>query len=306
MRAESLPTIAGAGRRLDRWLTRHSFDYHKRKSYRRFRDSLAPGLRPLVVFQMGKVGSSSVVATLREHASGYEVFQIHGLTRRWLREVEGQYRHASRAHHRAVLDRHVLESRYLLERLERAPSSERWKVISLVRDPVARNVSSFFQAFPIYFPDDADELSDRAIGRLDTSRLVKMFLEGFGAERHDLPLTWFPTYLQPVFGVDVYAAPFDPRRGYQIYRSDACDLLVLRFEDLDRALQPALRELLGIDVAAASRANVSSEKSYASAYAEFKKAVTFPPDYLDRLYTSDYARHFYSADEIAHFRSLWS
>jgi hypothetical protein len=297
--------VSSLPKRLDRALQRRSFEYFKRRRFYEYRARIRDDLEPLIVYQMGKVGSSTVVETLTNHCPQYAVYQVHVLTRDWIRNVEDQYREASKDLGKPTIDEHVLASRYLLERFNRERGDKRWKVISIVRDPVARNISAFFQAFPIYFSQEAAKHGGKSISGLEVDRLISLFLDQFGEDRHRLPLEWFQIHMQPAFGLDLYDSPFDRDKGYQTYSNQQCELLVLRMEDLRNTLQPALRDFLGVEIPALASANVSADKEYADTYREFMEQMTLPPSYLDTLYNSAYARYFYSEDEIAGFRRRW-
>lgn len=290
--------------RVDRWLRARWFPYMKRRAYQNLVRGVDASRTPIIVFQMGKVGSSSIVKTLSSHLGGHQIFQVHFLTRPWMKRVENEFRQASRVRGRAFIDRHVLESRYLIGQLEASASGKPWKVISMVRDPVARNVSAFFQAFPVYFAREHHN-GGGGMAELDSDQLLDLFINQFGADRHAVPLTWFQREVEPTFGIDVFQEPFDTARGYQIYRNSRCELLVLRMEDLDRVASAALQEFLGFDVPSQVNSNRAEDKDYADVYREFRSRLVLPKAYLDQMYESTYATQFYSPEELLRFRSRW-
>lgn len=260
---------------------------------------------PLIVYQMGKVGSSSVVDSLNHLRLDMEVFQVHVLTREWIRKVNGQYRDASKTHGRPMVDEHLLASRYLRHMIDKFPTKHRWKVITMVRDPVAKNISAFFEAFPIYFPHEAQELKRSNLTVADkVTLLVDLFLTRF--ERHDVPLTWFDTHMRPVFNIDVFSEVFNYDKGYHIYRGENADLLLLRLEDLDRCSRQGFKEFLNVDNFVLRDRNVSADKEYAPAYALFKKTVSLPERYVSRIYSSKLMLHFYSENERAALLEKWA
>lgn len=291
--------------RIDKALQRRWFDYFLERRYQQYVATLDGGQRPIVVFQMGKVGSSTVVETLNKHCPQLAPYQVHVLTHEWIATVERQYRHASIDHGRPSIDEHVLTSRYLRTLMDREPK-RRWKVISIVRDPIARNISTFFQSFPVYFSKESGDQGEAALGTIAIDDLIRLFLEQFGERRHNMPLAWFQTHMQPAFGVDVYATPFDRDRGFTVIEDASCDLLLLRTETLRATLPEALQEFLGISIPGVEDSNVSSDKDYAMAYRAFKSRLTLPKEYLDRMYDSVYSRHFYSDEDIHRFRRAWS
>lgn len=288
---------------LDRKLRRRSYRYFKWSASRAYRAQRNVQRDPLIIYQMGKVGSSTLVRTFESLVHPYELFQVHALTWPWIEKIEEQYRHASRVQGRPILDEHILASRYLRRLMDSSKPDFRWKVVTLVRDPVARNISTFFQGFPIYFPhlsgliEGEDEMETRV------DRIIDVFLQQYS--EHDAPLTWYDEHFKPVFGMDVFDTPFDTSKGYQVYRTDRADVLLMRLEDFDRTLPQAIHEFAGLRIDNIRPANISSQKSYSSAYGAFRKRIDLPLAYVERIYGSRFARHFYSPAELADFSARW-
>ena len=290
---------------LHKKLHRKSFGYAKRRAYADWCARIDPTKEPLIVYQMGKVGSSTVCRTLHQFQTTHNIFQVHVLTWDWIHRVEEQYRQASADHGRTMLDEHILTSRWVRTCMDRNPA-QKWKVIALVRDPVARNVSAFFQAFPVYFSKLSKKNGDGNITALETQELVSLFLKEFGQDRHDLPLEWFDLHFKPAFGLDVFKEPFDQAAGYKIYHGDQCDLLLMRMEDLKACMQPALEAFAGLKIDGLARANAAADKDYAQQYQDFHAQLRLPQSYLDRLYDSDFAKYFYTQEQLENFRQKWS
>jgi hypothetical protein len=250
---------------------------------------------PILVYQMGKVGSSTVYRSLLAAAPGREVFQVHLLHDLDAMEAAVRTRHANPSRTLAQIER----GRKLRARVDRSVD-ESWNVITLTRDPVQRNVSAFFENLTELVPDAE---ARRSRDELTTSFLRDVFLDRY---EHSAPLTWFPAQLEPVFGVDVYATRFDAARGTDVYESPRGRLLLIRLEDLGTQGVPAIREFLGLDRFSLVQKNISSGKSYAGIYEAFGREIVLPDDYLDRMYDSQYARHFYTDSEIDAFRRRWT
>ena len=83
------------------------------------------------------------------------------------------------------------------------------RVVTMVRDPVARNVSSYVQHW--------DEIRGvrRAHERVPMPQLLRKFHDVF---EHDEPLIWFDTVIREEFGVDVFASSFDRSRRWGGHR----------------------------------------------------------------------------------------
>lgn len=253
----------------------------------------------MVVHQMGKVASTAVVRSLERAAVG-PVYHVHVLSADGIRQVKDVYR---RTWSRNGPAWHLWQSLHLERRLRR-PAPAPWTVITLVRDPVARNVSSFFQVGEAEYGIDFSSLVDREWDHGLIDGLRDAFLHRFGG--HDEPEAFLDAELGAVFGVDAYATPFPTSQGYDIIAADRARVLVLRVEDLRRCFSVAIEEFLGVLDVALEGANTSESKQYGPLYQRFRDQVALPATYLDAMYGSRYARHFYTADERRALRARWT
>jgi hypothetical protein len=111
--------------------------YH-RLDLRRYHRPAPP---PVLVYQMGKVGSETVARSLGDEQLARSVYHLHFLTPQGLARAAETYREHWRPDGNA---HHVWDGEFIRERLQEAGDGEQWPVITLVRDPVARNLSAFF------------------------------------------------------------------------------------------------------------------------------------------------------------------
>ncbi|MDG2112112.1 MAG: putative capsular polysaccharide synthesis family protein [Actinomycetota bacterium] len=251
-----------------------------------------------VVFQMGKVGSTTVADSLEALGDRPHVYHTHFLTPTGIAWAEEQYR-SNYARTRA-LPLHVIDSILLRERLD-AGATLGWRVVTLLRDPVARNLSSFFQTMYLDRPDvDITDTSDAAVARLH-----QRFLDAFD---HDFPLRWLDEELGASLGVDPYSATDTGSGGAFILeaRGSRPGLLVLKLERLVADGPAALGGFLDRPEVPLLDANAAESKDYGALYHRFMDTLELPSSYLDRMYESKMARHFYDAEELAGFRSRWT
>jgi hypothetical protein len=190
-----------------------------------------------------------------------------------------------------------------------APDGKKWKVITLIRDPVARNVSSFFENMELFEYDYAAKMKS---GREEdiVAELMELFrkkyIDGSDAAHVDAdPLTWFDEELKTVFDVDVLEGDFPVERGFEIYEGPLADVLFIRLEDLGTYMGEAFERFLGLEGAGLQQSNVGTDKDYAPLYRRFLDTFKIPGAYLDRMYNSKVSRHFYTEEELAKFRSRW-
>lgn len=252
---------------------------------------------PVVVYSMGKVASRAVHATLSKAHLPNPVFHVHYLSVPHIEEVELVAKNSGWRGSRTGM----VEGKSLRRLGDLTWGRSRWKVVSLVREPVAREISDLFQNlhhFPHLVNLTEDALVSGAISELQNA------LANFD-EDNDYAATWFDREVKDVFGFDVYDAAFDPAIGYAIYQAQHADILILRLEDLSDCASDAFRQFLGIKDFKLLKVNEGLQKSYKDAYQLVLERISFSEHVLNRVYNTRYARHFYTSEELAAFKQRW-
>ena len=267
---------------------------------RTLRRSIHEPCDKIVIYQMGKVGSTSIQFSLESRKLEIPVFHIHYLNPVNMRRIEKIYRKNWSKGERPA---HLWQSEYLNRRKDTGLTGEKWKVISLVRDPVSRNVSSFFQV--LYLQENYHYLKNIGQRSLDevTDDVIRLFFDQF--PDHDIPLQWFDTEMMQVLGVDVYRHVFPKDKGYVVIPGAKWDIMLIRLESLNNCASDAFKDFLGLDGFSVVDSNVGESKDYADLYNAFKKKLCFPEEYLEKMYSSKMVKHFYTEDEIAIFKNKW-
>lgn len=256
--------------------------------------------RPVLVYTMGKVGTTTLVQSLEKSLAGTPIYHLHTLDAERIRQMEALSRRLF-CHSRTV-HRHLLNSLFVQHQVMRA-GQPRWKLITMVREPVARNVSAFFQMLDKEYRDQG--FRRRILAGADDGLLEEMIRFFHETWVHGNALHWFDREIKRVFGVDVLAGEFPHTKGYRIVTASQCDVLVMRLEDLDRCVGPAVKAYLGVELNPSDRGQHSARKYYADTYRQFCRKLVLPGEVLDEIYGSRMVRHFYSDQEIAAFRSKW-
>ena len=254
--------------------------------------------RPVIVFQSGKVGSTSLHLSLEKKFKELEistpVYHAH-----ILEKIDQRIERIKqiRTDPSASIQK-LLESKKIRQQIDNN-HEQCWSVISLVRDPVAKKISTFFQLIDEYIPDWKKQWKS---GELKLEDLQKMFFKKSGDND---PGQWFDNQIKPIWGIDIFKTPFDKTNGYHIYTfTPRVNLMIIRMEDLNRVAENAFREFMGLESFSIISTNVGEEKPYRKLYEQFKK-LPLPASYLDKEYSSRYARYFYTENEIAAFRKHW-
>jgi len=251
---------------------------------------------PLILYQMGKVGSETLEASLQSHDIKRPIVRVHSLIVEHIEEALSSL-NLSRAQY-FQRSRLVLDGTHFAKELSRDLHKTRWQVITMVRDPVAQNISSFFQILDMIIPDFEARLQRDCIS-LD--ELMEQFVTRYPINS---PFAnWFKVEMQSSFDIDVFAYDFDVEAGYRIYREPQINLLLLRLEDLDRVAQQAIREFLDIDNFSLQRTNEATQKNYYKLYKRFCTEAAFPSAYVDGIYDGQIAQHFYNQAELERFKA---
>lgn len=257
-------------------------------------------LIPIVIFQPGKVGSMSVMASLKKRLKkmglSTKVYHTHRLEK-----IDEQIEFVKKARNApSNTISKLIESKELRQEIDSQPE-QNWNVLTLVRDPVAQRISALFQLIHEYIPDWQEKLKN---GQLTIQELQEMLFEKeeFDIQRLD---NWFDEQMKPVWGLDVYQMPFNCDQGYHIYGlGPRVSLMIVRLEDLDKVSKQAFNEFIGIKNFSVVHTNTSEEKPYRELYKQFK-SLPLPSKFVDIAYNTRYARHFYLPEELQRFRSKW-
>jgi hypothetical protein len=251
----------------------------------------------ILVHQMGRAGSMTTVNTLRASGVSTPVFHCHWLNQETIRQrmawLDGKKD--------SLQPLNIRVSRRIAEELNTAGTGRRrWKLVSVFREPIGRNVSAFFLSIQV-FVEDFFQRYPR--GELSNEQLLSAFLEKFP---HDEPLEWFDREVRDVFGLDVYEHEFDPDQGYRVIRHGNTDLLLIKLETLNSCYRDAFGDFLGVDVSDLKQTHVTEADPAYSMYKDFAQQLKLPRHYVDRMCQSRYMKHFYSSTERDALLRRWS
>jgi hypothetical protein len=227
---------------------------------------------PVLIYQFGKVGSSSILDSLLPQWPGL-VIHAHTLQRRDDEPAE------------------ITVARDILQR-----ANERIFVITTVREPIARNISAFFQNF-----ERETGISEKQAHTISIQELIAVFLKKYP---HNTPLRWFDENFKNFTGIDVFEHDF-PKLGIRIIRHQNIDLLLMLSEVPDWLKELAIKQLLSLDQFRLKTTNVGDNKRYAETYRQFLQAFTAPDWYMQQMYGSRFFLHFYAPHEDA-LKALWT
>lgn len=250
-------------------------------------------LNPVLVWQMGKVGSKSIL-NLLEAAHEFAVFHFHHSNPEIIDIVKNRHDKTGNDY-----PANLKFSMEFLETMEaiKASSNQPIKIVSAVRDPLERNISAFFQNLALYAPPQPPA---------DVKKYADLLIEQFIQEYDQtLPLLWFNREINSATDLNVFEGQMDPETSQFRLTSEKFDLLVLRVEDSDELKAKLLNDFLNRENLVFRRDNKSSVKSYANLYKNFLERIVIPKHMIDLLYDSQLCRTFYSPEEIMKMKEKW-
>jgi len=284
-------------------------DYRVTHPYHRLRLWLE-GLRSkdkIVIYQMSKVGSTTIWKSLESLNLDIPIYHVHTLRHEQIsRAIERDKANFPKLR---FMYPETIHSEYLRSQLDRNNIVNPWSVITLVRDPVAKLLSSFFQNLEREFLLGLDYR--KKIKAEGDKKVLQEVIERFYQEYVDNPsrthpFEWFNFELRESLNVDLFAEHPLSGRTYYIYNTRLARILLLKLESLNDSYQSAFQDFLGLKNVNLVQANVGLQKRYKSLYKNFIKEVNLPVDYLDKIYQTELVRHFYSESEIEQFYQRWT
>lgn len=241
---------------------------------------------PIVILTPGKVGSSSVYYTLKKESKN-QVFHIHNFSEKGIEKSIRDHIHSNRK----SKPLHLIVSKFLRKKL--TTYTGKLFIISIIREPISREISSFFQNTDQY----KDILENKKL-EIDTDMAQKILHEKFEADICNQLKDWFDLEIKNNFGIDVFDEKFDYENKYVIRQHNNNHLLLLKMEDLDTVFPIAIKTFMDLDAPLKlQKANVSDKKHYASTYKSIKKSIKLSQKEMSQIVNSPFFQHFYLQDK---------
>ena len=148
------------------------------------------------------------------------------------------------------------------------------KIITLVRYPTDRNLSSFHFRLSCYMSSHVLKINPS--DELKTEFFLKLF-------RHDYILNWFDNEFYKNTGINVYDYKFDKSKGYTIIEKE--NLLILKSDGVSEIFEEATESFLG------ERVKLVIKKRNNPPYLGMIKYL--PSTYFVDMHDNKYVEHFF-------------
>lgn len=247
--------------------------------------------RPCLVYQMSKVGSTSVYESLRN--AGASPLHVHSIAGFHGYSTSDYLRDHGVA---PTIDFYVGKLLYPYLRW----TSHRVKVISLVRDPIARYLSMLF-----HWNEHSAGSSDVVTSDVEESRCALREKLSRPSTLEEGMFTWFDREIKTTLHVDVMNEPFDRELGAGVFKGPRADVLVVKLECLSDLLSTVVSDFVGAPLEEV-QANVGRRRARGDDYEHVKRTLQLPEDVVHRIYDHHWVRHFYSDAEISTLKRKWT
>ncbi|HYG35000.1 MAG TPA: putative capsular polysaccharide synthesis family protein [Clostridia bacterium] len=257
--------------------------------------------RVMFIYQMPKIGSQTVEATLQQAGFPHPIFRFHYLsatvsapmreilkTKRgdefWRRSAQRQLDHIEEITQIIRIRRRLRAVGFKIPKIE---------VITGVRDIIGLGLSSLFENHKLFVKDPKDMNVEICRASLLHPGTLTPLRE------------WFDLEIKTFLDLDVFASPFPCGKGYTVYENGFARMLLYRFESL-KALPTILSEFLGCPIPALENRNLGEAKNYNQQYHCAKQDLRLPADFVALQYRSKPMQHFYADAERQRFQRQWS
>jgi hypothetical protein len=257
--------------------------------------------RLVLIYQMPKIGSQTIEATLRQWSFPHPIYRFHYLspasTRTlrsglsssipdpaWKREAQQQLDSIR------TMSRVVRLRRFLCLCGCRIPKLE---VITGVRELISLMVASIFENY-LYFVPNLESMT------VNACRAALLHPKTFKTLND-----WFDLELKSFLGIDVFKTRFPYKERYAIYENRFARVLVYRYDALPW-LSVLLSECLAHAIPELVNCNLGESKPYAQQYRFVKENLRLPADAVAGLHDCKIMRHFYSDEERHSWWARWT
>ncbi len=245
----------------------------------------------IAVYTMGKVASTSISQSLKR--SGISCYDVHSLAPdRYLsilrsigtnpdlvaKAVQRRWFFGTHVSERqVVVPAHLIDSLAVMQAIiDQRPL----KIISLIREPIGRNISAVFQNLPKRLLKDPEAVLTR--------------LRNYSI---NLPDNWFDRDFRAVTGIDALNMEHDRSADQFRLASEGFDVLIMKMDIPDERKSTILSDFIGRSVTV-ERANEARAKDY---YEMYKRLLAEPcsirSDFVGDCFNLRYFRAFFSDEE---------
>ena len=167
------------------------------------------------------------------------------------------------------------------------------KIVTLVREPIKRNISMFFHDLDAYlFMAHTNCLNSRNMPLPTRNQSLDLLTEVFNQEfDHEYPINWFDKEFKPMTGINIYETAFDIDKGCSFIKNKGIEVLCIRTDKIKNCINELSRFVNEeVDLSFENQAEL---KWYGDLYQQFKSQYRLPNNKEQSIKQSKFYRHFF-------------
>lgn len=256
----------------------------------------------VLIYQQGRVASTSVYESMRSINLPYPIYHVHTLSiDRAQNEISKLKQQGGKVYRHLFVGEKLARE---MKKLDWSQQQEPWKVVSIFRDPIEIMLSLYF----LNIENDPNGLLTK-VENSDKDSVVKYFENLF--ENSDPAgwevCNWYDNIFLDEMGVDVYKFPFDKGKGYTVINTKQFDILLIRFEDINNAYRQGVATLFNLDATDLNlkHMNLHRNDKYNDMHKYVKKNLKLSRAFCEKVYSTKLMKHFYSPEHIQELTKKW-
>lgn len=266
-------SIINKVRRVKHIIQKHTFEFV----------NLYFGSEHILIYTAGKVGSSSIYLSLKPILKGKLLF-----THRMLNHNIAKHK----KHFKSLNKMPPFQQMGRLAYNQLIKKNKPVKIITAVREPIARTISAYFQDFDMYTKDED----------LTIDQITKSIEKTYPIED---TLNWWLDEFIPVTNIDIYNQGFDREKKFEVYKQNNIEVLVFRIDLKDSDKEKLISDFLEVDNFKLVRHNETSLKSTSAINKEIKLKGKFSEAYINHLLNHKSTTTFFTEKEIEDIKFKW-
>lgn len=243
----------------------------------------------ILVYQPGKVGSSSIYNSLINTKYKQNTFQTHKIS---------NFNYLNKDKSKCNTFFEHLEDGEKLYRLLKEFNGP-IKVISGIRDPLSQYISRIFENLErdsnIYLNED------NSIKFQEIKNSVLNHIQNYG-----WPMVWFDNNFKKILNIDINSLQFNKNQKFFYIKKENIEVVLYKLEYLNSNYNKIFNTLFPKDHIELILSNEAKNKYY---YKDYKKVISefkFSEDMLENYYYNIYKmNNFYTDDELKSFIEKW-
>lgn len=222
------------------------------------------------VLQPAKVGSMTVVCTLL--ANEIRPMHIHGLS----------------------IPEKVIDLSEEIQRCKDKIQENGMKFISMVREPIARDISFYMQTF---------EKNVYGKNNLNLENDILKMIDHLSEVSQEFK--WFEKDFKDITGINIFDYNFDREKGYMIIKEGNIEVLLLTLEKMNEN-EKVIAKFIGKNNIKLENSNTADTKMYNDVYKKIKERIRIPKYIVERYYKDNkYMDFFYNEVDKKQFLKKW-